>query len=205
MKCDRHIEYIINKTKYFIFIFAKFKSIIFSNNIFPKQWKEFLILLIPKFLPGKVRPIVLASCLLKTLEKMIYFRLNFFIENNNILSPSQFGFRRNQSCLDCLSILISDYYISLAENKFMVIVPLDLKGAFDCVNPNILLNGLLDLNIPFNVRMFVYPVENIRTDSTWISYGFHMDSYGIHMEIRPKSLYRFPYGFPYGIHMETRQ
>ena len=38
--------------------------------------------LIPKSTPGKVRPIALASCLFKCLEKMVYFRLSFFIEHN---------------------------------------------------------------------------------------------------------------------------
>ena len=40
----------------------------------------------------------------------------------------------------------------------MVIVPLDIKGAFDCVNPNILLDDLLNLNIPFNIRMFKFNI-----------------------------------------------
>ena len=114
------------------------------------------MLLIPKNTPGKVRPIALASCLLKCMEKIIIFRLSFYIENNELLSPAQFGFRKKRSCLDCLSVLISEIYASFLENKYIVIVPLDIKGAFDNVNPHILLEDLAKLNIPFNIRMFIF-------------------------------------------------
>ena len=70
---------------------------IFHAGIFPDEWNNYLMLLIPKSTPGKIRPTALASCWLKILEKMIHCSLNFYIEhNNNLLSSTQFGFRRKK-------------------------------------------------------------------------------------------------------------
>ena len=153
-----HISNTVSKNfpKNFITKLLNLYNDILDKNEFPKEWKEFLMLLIPKSTPGKVRPIALASCLLKCMAKIIIFRLSYYIENNCLLSPAQFGFRKKLSCLDCLSILIAEIYTAFMENKFIVVVPLDIKGAFDNVNPNILLQVLVNLNIPFKIRMFIF-------------------------------------------------
>ena len=145
-----------NLPKNFITKLLNLYNNILEKNVFPKKWKKYLILLIPKSNPGKVRPIALASCLLKCLENILIFRLSYYIEHNSLLSPIQFGFRKRRSCLDCLSILISEVYTAFMKNKFAVVVPLDIKGAFDNVNPNILLEDLSILNFPFKIRMFIF-------------------------------------------------
>ena len=43
------------------------------------------------------RPISLLSVFNKLLEKLMFKRLNFFIDKNNILFDNQFGFRSNHS------------------------------------------------------------------------------------------------------------
>ena len=47
-----------------------------QSGTFPSSWNNFLILFIPKSTPGKFRPISLASCLFKLMEKLIHNRLN---------------------------------------------------------------------------------------------------------------------------------
>ena len=90
---------------------------IFEGLLFPDSWKNFLMFLLPKTTRRKFRPIALASCFLKILEKLILYRLNHWIENNNILSPFQYGFRKNRSCADNLGILSSDLHLSLATGS----------------------------------------------------------------------------------------
>ena len=44
-------------------------------KLFPKQWNQYLVIFIPKGNSNKMRPISLASCLLKVMEKLIKERL----------------------------------------------------------------------------------------------------------------------------------
>ena len=60
---------------------------IFDGQLFPDSWKNFLIFLLPKTTRRKFRPISLACCFLKILERLTLSRLNHWVENNNILYP----------------------------------------------------------------------------------------------------------------------
>ena len=69
----------------------------------PVEWKKKAII-IPVLKPGKLadnikhyRPISLTSSLSKVMEWIISRGLNWYLETNNLISPSQAGFRRNQS------------------------------------------------------------------------------------------------------------
>ena len=62
---------------------------LYHNGNFPKQWSSYLVSFIPKGDNSKVRPISMASCILKTLERMINNRLTWWLESNNLLSSSQ--------------------------------------------------------------------------------------------------------------------
>ena len=83
---------------------------ILQSQTFPVEWTNYLIFFIPKSDSTKFRPISLAPCLLKILEKMIYFRLNWWLERKQLLAKSQFGFRREKSCTDNLSVFCSEIY-----------------------------------------------------------------------------------------------
>ena len=66
----------------------------FIRGVFPNQWNNFLVAFIPKNNSRKVRPIPLASCLLKILERLVNGRLIWHLENSKLLSKNQFGFRK---------------------------------------------------------------------------------------------------------------
>lgn len=89
---------------------------ILSSGLFPNQWRDYLIAFIPKNESSKVRPVALASCILKLTEKIINFRVTWFIENNNLSPTFQFGFRKNKSCIDNLTILINNINESFYKN-----------------------------------------------------------------------------------------
>ena len=74
---------------------------------FPDAWK--LALVMPILKPGKdplnpasYRPISLLSNLSKLMEQMVSNRLTFFLEENNHLSKSQYGFRSKRSTVDAI-------------------------------------------------------------------------------------------------------
>ncbi|CAD6238923.1 GSCOCG00008557001-RA-CDS [Cotesia congregata] len=47
-----------------------------QKKVFPSEWREYLVFFIPKSGSNKVRPISLASCLLKIFERILHIRLS---------------------------------------------------------------------------------------------------------------------------------
>jgi len=111
--------------------------------------------LFPKSNKRDFRPIVLSSCVLKLLDKLIKSRLNRFVELDLLLPPSQFGFRKGTSCDDCLSILILEAYRGFINHDPVGALFLDMKGAYDNVKPNILFNIVNSIRIPVAYMGFI--------------------------------------------------
>lgn len=120
---------------------------IFNNwwlkHEFLQDLKEIIICLILKplknpDLPSSYRPISLMSCVTKTFERMIKLRLEHFIEYNALLPKSQYGFRRGQGTIDAVSQLVTDIQITFSGNGYLICLFLDLKGAYDVVDLDLL-------------------------------------------------------------------
>ena len=118
----------------------------------PDEWK--LAQVIPILKPGKnpkkessYRPISLLSCLSKVMEKMVSDRLSFYVEYNNLLRSSQYGFRANRSTIDPLISIDHKIRASLVNRKVTILVFFDLKSAFDTVNHIELFKTLVDLGV----------------------------------------------------------
>lgn len=103
----------------------------------------------------KFRPISLASCLCKVLERMISNRLNWYLEFFNLLPNSQFGFRRSKSCIDNLAFLQSNILLSFQKNQPALASFLDIKSAYDNVIPDILIQKLIKLGVSPNILAFI--------------------------------------------------
>jgi len=88
------------------------------------------------------------------MEKMIYNRIQWHIESQHIIPDNQFGFKPDRSCIDSLVILSSGIHKGFI-NSITISAFLDIKGAFDNVVPNILIQDLEDIGIPARVRMFI--------------------------------------------------
>jgi len=81
-------------TKILITIYKKLWN---SKDNLPDEWKKAII--VPILKPGKpanlissYRPIALTSVLVKMQERMILARLNWYLENQNLLTEEQAGF-----------------------------------------------------------------------------------------------------------------
>ena len=124
------------------------------NNIFetgspaPSSWRNFIVFLLPKSTLRKFRPIALASCFLKLMEKLVQQRLYFWTENKDLLSPFQYGFRRGRSCADNLAILSSKLHLAASSSMIFACLFLDIAAAYDNVIPNILIWDLINLGLP---------------------------------------------------------
>lgn len=112
--------------------------------------------LLPKDQPGKFRPIALASCLLKLCERLITNRLTWWLERGRILPADQYGFRILRSCADNLAIIATEAFTAVAQKQFAPCIFLDVKGAFDNVDPNIVYRDLAQMGIPRTMAKFIY-------------------------------------------------
>ena len=85
------------------------------------------------------RPISILPCFSKILEKLMYKRLLNYLEKENILFPSQYGFRKKRSTNFAAIELMTKLSQAIDNNEHTLGVFLDLAKAFDTVNHDMLL------------------------------------------------------------------
>lgn len=129
---------------------------IFDTGAFSDAWRHSLVYLIPKSSPGKLRPISLTLCLLKVFERIVAYRLGWWVQSSHILPPFQYGFRKRVSCLDNLGILSTEIHHGFVSKQVTSTLFLDVQGAFDNVIPSILTFYLIDIGLPPKLCWFIY-------------------------------------------------
>lgn len=142
------------------FMLSIFNEIRYLHFI-PSGWKNQLI--IPILKPSKnqhegssYRPIALSSCILKSFEKLIKFRLDHFLEYNYKLPQFSFGFRAHYGTMDNLSVLVCDIQNSFADRECLLAAFLDIESAYDNVDLQILYDKLIQLGIGYNSAKLIY-------------------------------------------------
>lgn len=117
-----------------------------ATGCFPDSWKLAQVSPIYKnghrSDPNNYRPISLLSVFSKILEKIVNTRLTAFFDKYNLISNSQFGFRRGKSTEDAIVQLSNKISAYLDRGDKCVGVFLDLAKAFDTVSRDILLKKL---------------------------------------------------------------
>ena len=88
------------------------------------------------------RPISNLPTLNKILEKILHRRLYSFLTDSNIISPTQFGFRKNKNTSQCTISLISNILPSFQNKNYSITVFIDNSKAFDTVEPDLLMEKL---------------------------------------------------------------
>ena len=83
----------------------------------------------------------------KILEKIMFNRLSNFLEDNNLLSPQQFGFRKSHSTVHPLTLFVNQISNALNNKNHAIAIFCDIKKAFDTVNHSILLKKLFNMGI----------------------------------------------------------
>ena len=120
----RPLTYLINKS--------------IEQGIFPDELKVAKVFPIYKSGDKKCisnyRPISVLSFFSKVFEKVMYNHLIDFIDDNNILSKHQFGFRKNHSTNHAVIALVDKISTALDMGKVAIGCFIDLKKAFETVN-----------------------------------------------------------------------
>ena len=124
-----------------------------SKGQVPTAWKDANVVPIykgsgkPKDKVDSYRPVFLTSVLGKVMEKLISIRIIDYINENDILSDNQFGFRKGRNCEQMLSKFFHLLSQSLDARSCNLVdgVFLDFSSAFDRVDHNLLLIKLHSL------------------------------------------------------------
>ncbi len=118
----------------------------FHLELFPDQWKIAKVTVIGKCNKldysslNSFRPISVANCMAKILEKLILGHLMWFSRSSNWLSDSQHGFLEGRSTETAAHSLVSHIEFDFSSKEHAACAFFDIKSAFDSAwHPAILL------------------------------------------------------------------
>ena len=133
-------------------------------------------------LPINYRPISILTTINKTFERILHNQLSKYLEENNLLPPFQYGYRKHHNT----SQAIADYtdYINKAINNKQVTIAvfMDLSKAFDTVDKTILKHKLHELGL---TELSTSLIDSYMTNRKFCMMG-------------DKEYYKLKYGVPQG-------
>ena len=100
-----------------------------------------------KFDRDNFRPITVLSQINQVFEKIIKGRLCSFLNDINFITDFQFGFRKNHSTSHGIGHLNEKILESLQKKRVCAALFIDLKSAFDTIDPQILVKKLDHIGI----------------------------------------------------------
>ena len=117
-----------------LFLFNK----IWKEGFIPTSWRHAIVVPIlkpnkPKNDPASYRPISLTSNFSKLMERIIVFRLKWYLEKNGHFNINQSGFRSQRNTIDQLLRLSDDVIKGLGNKSFVLGVFLDVEKAYDMI------------------------------------------------------------------------
>ena len=132
----------------------KIYSALFNFGYQPKCWRKAKGVILKK--PGKpdysipkaYRVISLLSCLGKVLERLFARRLGALAETTDLLHPTQLGGRLKKSAIDAALLFYNNIQQQKKKYRTTTTIFLDIKGAFDHVAKNKLLENMKDQGLP---------------------------------------------------------
>ena len=163
-----HYSMIKNLPESSLNFLLKLYNRVWHEAAFPIIWKVAIVL--PFLKPGKdnliwlnYRPIALTSCLCKLLEKMANDRLMFYLEQEQILHPNQYGFRKGHSCPDSLARI--DQYINqaFARKQHVLAVFFDIEKAYDTTWKHLIISQLQSAGLCGPLPKFIHNFLTNRT------------------------------------------
>lgn len=126
-------------------------------SIFPTIWMQSIVKVIPKPSrhdytdPNAYRPISLLPVLSKIYEKLIINRLVYYLRKNHLINEKQFGFTAQTSTETALHNTINYIKEGMDKKGFVLVISLDISGAFTYCWPTKVFLQLRDKKCPKNI------------------------------------------------------
>ena len=116
-----------------------------------------------KTLTKNYRPIYNLSFLSKIIEKIIANNLTNHITNNNLDNPRQTAYKRKHNTETLLLDLTKYISYNIHNNKYVILIQLDLTAAFDTINHMILYKKLKSIGIHQSIIQLIQSYLTGRT------------------------------------------
>jgi len=125
-------------------------TVFFNRCIESAQWPEGMkisrVVPIPKK-QGAIdvtdfRPISLVNSISKVFERLVYNKILYHLEINDVVSKNQFGFRRGHTTSHAISKLISEISVNKSKGRKVALTLLDISKAFDTIDCDVMLAKL---------------------------------------------------------------
>ena len=117
-----------------------------AAGTFPYLWKSAKVFALHKGGStsdlNNFRPISVLSIISKILERHVHNCFYTYLNINELLCKSQFGFKKDNSCFTCLVSMINEWLFNINENKIVGCITLDFRKAFDVLSHEILIKKL---------------------------------------------------------------
>ncbi len=117
-----------------------------SSNTFPEAWRKANVIPVPKCESpndlNSFRPISLLPTLSKIIEKVVAQQVVHYLNDHNLFSKYQSGYRKNHSTSTALLKVCTDIINAMDDGKIAILTLLDYSKAFDTVNHTLLLAKL---------------------------------------------------------------
>ena len=157
--------------KYCANIAAMFLQFIFTQSLdtgdIPEDWRTALVH--PAFKGGNLkkpknyRPISLTCICCKIMERILVSSMVTYLDDADLLSQCQHGFRKRLSCESQLIMLYQDLMSSIDKRKCIDLAFIDFSKAFDKVSHNHLISKLKSYNLDKNVLGWICSFLKNRT------------------------------------------
>jgi hypothetical protein len=155
-----------------------------KQGLFPDQLKKAAVA--PIFKKGDAedvnnyRPISVLPIFSKIFERLMLSQIIKFLDNNKLLTPYQFGFRKNYSTTSAILHLTCNILNSFEQNEFYHTYFLDLTKAFDCVSHELLIKKLLLYNFHPASTKFILSFLSDRTQIVRTNGSYSVEKKIIH-------------------------
>ncbi|KAJ5471428.1 hypothetical protein N7530_008785 [Penicillium desertorum] len=146
-----------------------------EEGILPRQWRHAKIIPLKK--PNKEnytiakawRPISLLATLGKILESVVAERISHAVETHGLLPTSHFGARKQRSAEQALVLLQEQIYTAWRGRRVLSLISFDVKGAYNGVCKERLLQRMKARGIPGDLLRWVEAFCSERTATIQIN------------------------------------
>ena len=122
--------------------------------------------------PENYRPISLTCICCKMMERILVSYIVTHLEDFDLFSQNQHGFRRHLSCESQLILLYQDATASIDKKKSLDLVFIDFSKAFDRVPHNLLIRKLETYNLDRNVLGWIKAFLSHRTQRVMVGNSY---------------------------------